>query len=114
MSGRKSKQKGKRGEREVATMLRAIFPEAKRGIQSRGGGAEIADVEIPAFHIEVKLQAKPNIRAALRQAVAEAAPGKHPVAFTRADRDDWVVSMRGEDWLELVGQWWAETGGRAA
>jgi len=107
--GAHSKRKGKAGEREVAAQLRHIWPDARRGIQSRGGGAEIPDVEVPCFHVEVKRQSRPNIPAAVRQAMADAAPGKWPVAWTRADRGEWLVTMRAEDWLELVGAWWVET-----
>ena len=108
--GARSRTKGKVGEREVAALLRRIWPDAKRGLQSRGGGAEVPDVDVPCFHVEVKRQARPNVAAAVRQAEADAEAGRWPVAWTRADRSDWLVTMRGEDWLELVEAWWVETG----
>lgn len=109
--GKASRGKGKRGEREVAARLRALFPDARRGIQSRGGGSEAADVVVPFVHVEVKLGAGPNIRAALTQAVADAKPGLWPVAYTRRDREDWIVTMRAEDFEELLGAWLVESGG---
>lgn len=108
--GRASRDKGKRGEREVAKRLRPLFPGARRGIQSRGGGAEAADVVVPHLHVEVKLGASPNIRAALAQAIADSKPGLWPVAYTRRDREDWIVTMRAEDFEELLGLWLIESG----
>jgi hypothetical protein len=108
--GARSRTKGKVGEREVANRLKAIFPDAKRGIQSRGGGAEIADVIVPHLHVEVKRQRLPNPVAALAQAVADAKPGLWPVAYTRRDHGEWLVTMRADDFEELLGQWVVETG----
>lgn len=109
--GKASRDKGKRGEREVAQRLRALFPDARRGIQSRGGGAEAADVVVPFVHVEVKIGARPSPLAALDQAVADAKPGLWPVAYCRRDRGEWTVTMRAGDFEELLGAWLVESGG---
>jgi hypothetical protein len=109
--GKASRDKGKRGEREFASLVRdRLGLPARRGIQSRGGGAEAADVVTPLFHVECKLGARPNPLAALAQAEADARPGVFPIAACRRDRDRWTVTMRGDDWLELVALWLRETG----
>lgn len=105
--GAMSRRKGKRGELEVVGILRPIFPEAKRGFQSRDGGAEAADVENTGpLHVECKRQKRPNIVAALEQATEDAeGSGKFPAAFTRRDRGEWLVTMRADDFVELLSTW---------
>lgn len=100
MSGLRSKRKGKAGELEVARLLRPLYPEVGRNghEQSAEGGVDLRGVP---WRVEVKRQKRPNLRAALRQAEESTGRGA-PVAFTRADRDEWVVTMRAEDWVELV------------
>lgn len=102
--GMKSRRKGKVGERELANAMRSVFPEACRNIQSRG--AEDADVvNCGAFFFEAKRQKRANVRAALRQAVNDAPPGRVPVVYIRDDREEAFIAMRFEDWLELVREW---------
>lgn len=111
MSAR-SIRKGKVGEREAANMLRStapdLFPEARRTFgQTRRAGAK-PDLDIDDEHWpEVKRQQAPSPMAALRQAIAEvkaAGSDRTPIALCRADRDPmgWTVTLRAEDWLELV------------
>lgn len=104
MTGRLSRRKGKRGEREVATLLREALPwfanAVRRGWQSRAGDDE-CDVEGTPWWIECKRGKAPNIRKALAQADTDT-DGRAPVVFTRRDREGWVVSMHAKDWLQLV------------
>jgi hypothetical protein len=84
--------------------------ECRRGAAQSRRGTDAADLEGLPWWIECKRQKQPNIRAALRQAVADT-DGRVPVAMTRADRDRWVVSMRVEDW---PGWAWLEATARAS
>lgn len=102
--GRGARTKGAAFERELAK----YFTEnteltAKRGIgQTRSGGAEVSDVDMPILHIEAKRHKRCNIKAALRQAIDDAnINGKIPVAITRDDRADILVTMRLDDWINL-------------
>ena len=102
--GKASREKGKRGERKLANELKQAFPELadgiKRGLQSRGGGAEVADVVgVPGFHFEHKSGKAPNPRAALKQAIADAQPGAMPIAVVRDDRCPPFAVLRWEDLL---------------
>lgn len=109
MSGKRSRDKGKRGEREVAALFAAATPGdgVARGLGQARAGAEAPDVTSSAFWIEVKRQKKPNIRAALAQAVADCGPRPlWPVAVTRDDRGSWRVTLELTDFLDLVGEWW--------
>lgn len=112
MSGRRSRTKGHAWEREIARRLRPIFgDQVRRGLQYQDGAAA-PDVIVPCFHIEAKVGARPPIIPALEQAERDAAPGLWPVAICKQDRKQPTVTMRLDDWIELVDQWWRETGGR--
>lgn len=101
--GRASCNKGKRGEREIAAMLRILYPDARRGFQSRQGDDE-ADVECTPFWVEVKRVARnEQPRKAMEQAAA-ATDGRVPVVFSRRDNSDWLVTMRAGDWLKLASE----------
>ena len=108
MSGARSRRKGHRFEREVACLFsEALGVEARRGLQSRDG-SEAPDVVVPGVPVwlELKRGRRPRIRGALRQAVETAPPGAWPVAVTRADREEALATLRLEDLLEILGQWW--------
>ena len=94
-----SRDKGKRGEREVATIIRSHGFEARRGQQHRGG-SDSPDVihNISNVSVEVKFREQLNVYAALDKA-AEEAGNKVPVVFHRRKRTGWVVSMAADDFL---------------
>ena len=100
--GKFSRDKGKRGERATANELKESFPflpDIKRGLQSRGGGAEVPDVVgVPGLHIEVKTGKCPNPRAALKQAQKDSAGLTYSVAVIRDNRCKPFVVM---DWGEF-------------
>ena len=82
------KQKGNKGERQLATKLREAFPEfaagIKRGLQAQSGGRSNADVQgLPGFHLEHKWGARPNMRAAYEQAVRDAEGKAFPLAVVQ-------------------------------
>jgi len=102
--GRGARIKGASFERELAKYItEKTGLDAKRGLgQTRLGGSEIADVEVEYIHIEAKRQIKCNIKAAMRQAIADCAEkDKLPVTITKDDRDEALVTMRLDDWTEL-------------
>src|SRR4029077_3878397 len=65
MTGRGKKQKGKRGEREAADVLRSFGWQAKRGMSFLGEPDIVTNFPM---HVEVKYQERLNIFAALAQA----------------------------------------------
>ncbi|MCP4677703.1 MAG: hypothetical protein GY854_19740 [Deltaproteobacteria bacterium] len=99
-----SRQKGHSFEREVASELRKIFPEARRGLQYQDGPTP-PDVTGTPFHVECKRGRRPNPRAALKQAINDAAPGVVPVAVIRDDRAEAFICMRWSDWMDFVREW---------
>ena len=99
--GRANRRKGASWEREVARLLRLIWPDAKRGLQTRGGTKEVPDVEGTPFYLELKRGVRCNIKAALEQA-ASSSDGRPPVAVTKEDAKRPIVSMYIEDWFNLL------------
>jgi len=106
--GMLSRRKGAAWERELVLMFREAMPgcEVRRGLQSRSG-EEVADVDCPVFWIEAKRGRQPNVRNALRQAVAAAPKGRIPVAVIRDDRADAFAVMQLSDLLEFIREWWS-------
>lgn len=102
---RRSKAKGKTGEREVVHFLRAVWPSAKRGLGQARSAGEVPDVDVPGWWVEVKRKHRTVPRSALAQAVAASGgSGRIPVAICRDDGDKlgWTVTLRIRDWLETV------------
>lgn len=99
--GRSNRRRGHDFERWVAHELRPVFPDAARGFQTRGGTAEETDIKGTPFAFELKVGAQPNIRAAMKQ-VTEAHPQGTPVVVTKRTREEVLVTMRFDDWFDLV------------
>lgn len=102
--GRSARVKGATFERDLAKYITENTNiDAKRGIgQTRSGGAEVSDVDIPIFHIEAKRQKRCRIKAAMQQAIEDSnINGKIPVAITRDDRADTLCTMLLDDWIKL-------------
>jgi hypothetical protein len=102
--GRGARIKGAAFERLLAKYFTENTTlDAKRGIgQTRTGGSEVSDVDMPIIHVEAKRHKRCNIKAALRQAIQDAnVNGKIPVAITKDDRADILCTMRLEDWIHF-------------
>ena len=83
--GKAQREKGKRGEREVAAIARNHgFDGTHRGQQYRGGGDSPDVIGIPGIHPEVKRVERLDLHAALAQSAGDAAEGEIPVVIHRA------------------------------
>lgn len=107
--GKMSREKGKRGEREVAALLQAHGYDAHRGQQYHGGGDSPDVVGLPGFHIEVKYTQRLSLWEAFKQAVRDSlGTGNVPVIFHRKaaekgeEKPDWVVILKAEDFLNIL------------
>lgn len=89
IKARHARRKGKRGEQQVATALREGMPEIadtiRRGWQTRLGCDQPDVCGLPGFWIEVKTGKVPNMRAAYKQASAEAKGRAFPLAIIQDD-----------------------------
>lgn len=106
---KRSRDKGKVGEREVAAILREHGIEARRGVQYQGGpGSADVIADLPGWHLEVKRVEALHLWPALAQATADAGDAK-PAVVHRANGKPWVAILRFEDFITLTkearGQW---------
>lgn len=96
-----SKAKGKRGEIEIVRMLREYGYDCRRGQQYCGANGDADVVGLPGLHLEIKRVEKLNVENALRQAEADAKAGEIPALMHRANREEWKVTLRLKDFMEI-------------
>lgn len=102
--GKSQREKGKRGEREVASILRDYGYHGRRGQQYSGATGEADVVGLPGVHIEVKRVEKLNIYDAISQSKRDAREGEEPVVFHRKDNCDWLVTMPADVFMRMYGK----------
>lgn len=100
-----SRNKGKRGELEVAHLLQKHGYDARRGQQFSGANNDADVVGLPGIHIEVKRVEKLNIENAVDQSIRDAKEGEKPAVFHRKDRRKWLVTMPFDEWIEMYKEW---------
>jgi len=102
--GKAERERGKRGERELASILRGYGYDCHRGVQycGRQGNADV--VGLPGIHIEAKRTERLRLQDAMDQAKHDAKSG-FPTVFHRKNNCDWLVTMRLSDWIELYREW---------
>lgn len=99
--GKSQRRKGQRGERETAALWRVVYPDARRGSQSRSG-RDSADVEGTPLWVECKTLARIAALRHLEQAEADT-DGRPCVVRLREDGDKRAaVLLREELFLELL------------
>lgn len=99
---RKSRDKGKRGERELAEALRNLGVQARRGVQF-AGGPESPDVvsDLPV-HWECKRSETFQPYEALAQAASEAPGGVTPVVAHRRNGKPWIAVLDLSAFVRIV------------
>ena len=102
--GKMSREKGKRGERQVAALFREYGFDAHRGQQYHGGSDSPDVVGVPGLHIEVKRTERLNLYDALAQAKRDAGEDL-PVVIHRKNDSEWVTIMSFDDWMKLYREW---------
>lgn len=105
--GKTSRDKGKRGEREVAAFLRSEGYDAHRGVQYHGGPESPDVVGLPGIHIEVKRTERFDLYGALSQSKGDAGDDM-PIVVHRKNECEWVVVQPLKDWIELYRSWEAD------
>jgi hypothetical protein len=99
---RKSRNKGKVGEREVAALLRSHGFDGARGVQYQGGRDSADVVGLPGFHIEVKRAETFSPYKALEQAETDCGDDAVAVVFHRSNSRQWIAVIDADDFLDLV------------
>ena len=88
-----SKQKGKRGELELAHYLAQWGYDTRRGQQYCGANGDADVIGIPGLHIECKRTNSLRIHEALSQSKRDALPFEVPTVMHRRDNDEWLVTL---------------------
>lgn len=96
-----SRNKGKRGELELAHKLQEYGFDTRRGQQFSGANGDADVVGLPGVHIECKRVEKLNIDTAMAQAKKDAIRGNIPVVMHRKNHEEWKVTMTLDDWVDM-------------
>ncbi|SOB59645.1 conserved protein of unknown function [Pseudodesulfovibrio profundus] len=103
--GKASRDKGKRGEREAAALLREYGFEARRGCQYQGGpdSPDVVADGLP-LHFEIKRTERLSLYPAIEQATQDAGAEKIPIVLHRQSRKPWLAIIPAEELLSLLRQ----------
>ena len=97
-----SREKGKRGERELAKILQSAgYKDARRGVQYNGADGSADVIGVPGLHIECKFVEKLNIDDAMEQSISDARLGEVPVVMHRKNGKPWKVTLLLGDFMEI-------------
>ncbi len=103
MSGRRSRSKGARGERQAARELsRVLGVPARRGQQFSGVEGKDVVVGLDGLHVEVKRCEKLSLYPAIEQARRDAGTGEVPLVLHRRNGKPWLVILELEDLKNLT------------
>lgn len=101
--GSMQREKGKRGERELAAELNKLFRTECRRRQQYNGTAGDDDVAgLPGVFVESKFVEKLNVRQAVERAVSDCPSEMVPVVCHKASRKPWLVTLQLDDLPTLV------------
>ena len=105
-----SREKGKRGERELANILKMYGFNTRRGQQFCGANGDADVVGLPGVHIECKRVERLDLSKAMAQAKADAKPGEAPAVFHRRNNERWLVTVPIETFMALYQHYYAACG----
>ena len=103
--GKAQREKGKRGERELAGILRDYGYDCRRGQQYCGSNGDADVVGLPGIHIECKRAEKLNLYDAIFQSKRDAKTGEIPVVMHRKNNCEWLVTLPLEWFIEIYREW---------
>lgn len=102
--GKLSREKGKRGEREVVKLFEEQGIPAHRSQQycGRAGDADVVTALGDLIHVEVKRQEVVKIHEWLKQADSDAPFASIPMVFHRRTREGWKVTLHADDLIGIM------------
>lgn len=102
--GKLSRTKGHGFEREVASRLRVVFPEARRQLEYHARDARGIDIQATGrFRFQCKRGRKYSSIAAIEEVQCDRAIGLEvPVLVTAGDRTEPVAVLYFEDFLRML------------
>ena len=104
-----SRDKGARGERELASKLREYGYDCRRGQQYCGSNGDADVVGLPKLHIECKRVERLNLYDAMAQAKHDKRADELPAVFHRKNNSKWLVTMELDDFMKLYKEWENDT-----
>lgn len=100
-----SREKGARGERELAKALRQYGYNSRRGQQYSGANGDADVVGLPGIHIECKRVERLNIQDAVDQAKRDKRFGEISAVFHRKNNCGWLVTLPIDDFMKIYREW---------
>ena len=101
--GKASKTKGRRGELEVAAILRAHGLPGRRTAQYCGNTGDASDVVgLDGYHVEVKRCENVRMFDWIAQAEHDAKTGETPIVVFRKNGTRWYVTLPFDGFLAAV------------
>ena len=98
-----SREKGRRGETELAHVLKEYGYDTRRGQQYCGANGDADVVGIPGLHIECKRVERLNIYDAIAQSARDADVDDLPVVMHRKNNCEWLVTLKLDDFMKILG-----------
>lgn len=96
-----SREKGKRGELELANLLKRYGFNTRRGQQYCGANGDADIVGLPGIHIECKRVERLNISEAMKQSRSDAKKGEVPVVIHRKNTERWLVTLDLNEFMSM-------------
>lgn len=103
--GKASRDKGKRGELEVAHIMQSYGYDARRGQQFSGLQGDADVVGVPGLHLEIKRVKTLRLDDAMEQSIRDAREGEIPVVIHRKDKQPWRVTLSLENFMKFYTAW---------
>ena len=103
--GKASRDKGKRGELEVAHIMQSYGYDARRGQQFSGLQGDADVVGVPGLHLEIKRVKTLRLDDAMEQSIRDAREGEIPVVIHRKDKQPWRITLGLEDFMQFYMAW---------
>ena len=104
-----SKEKGKKGERELARKLKEYGYDCRRGQQFCGANGDADVVGLPKIYIECKRVERLNLYDAMAQAKSDAKADEIPAVFHRKNNCKWLVTVELDDFMKMYKEWENDT-----
>lgn len=101
-----SRQKGAKGERELANILKEYGYDTRRGQQFSGLEGEDV-VGLDYIHVECKRVERLNLEDAIIQAKRDTKKEQMPAVFHRKNKQKWLVTMELDDWIKLYNEYYS-------
>lgn len=101
-----SREKGKRFERKLASILKKDYGyDCRRGQQYCGANGDADVIGLPGIHIEAKHQEKMQLYDWINQAKRNAKDGLLPVVFHKKNNCEILVSMTLDTFMKIYPEW---------